>query len=138
MLIEPFPESALNEQAGKMLLEDYEEYARYARLYTGIHAQKLKPKPMSAVISESKTAINVDQSKQIAAGKLPASPAPQPGLSEQDQNTVPLSDNIVGASTAKATASSTIVKKGVVSAAAKAQTERKKVVDARKKSLKRL
>ena len=31
LLIEPFPESALNEQAGKMLLENYEEYARLAR-----------------------------------------------------------------------------------------------------------
>lgn len=31
LLIEPFPESALNEQAGKLLLEDYEEYARHAR-----------------------------------------------------------------------------------------------------------
>ena len=30
-MIEPFPESALNEQAGKMLLENYEEYARHAR-----------------------------------------------------------------------------------------------------------
>lgn len=30
-MIEPFPESALNEQAGKMLLENYEEYARLAR-----------------------------------------------------------------------------------------------------------
>lgn len=32
LLIEPFPESALNEQAGKMLLENYDEYARHARL----------------------------------------------------------------------------------------------------------
>uniref|UniRef100_A0A803PL83 E2 ubiquitin-conjugating enzyme n=1 Tax=Cannabis sativa TaxID=3483 RepID=A0A803PL83_CANSA len=31
LLIEPFPESALNEQAGKMLLENYDEYARLAR-----------------------------------------------------------------------------------------------------------
>jgi hypothetical protein len=31
LLIEPFPESALNEQAGKMLLENYDEYARHAR-----------------------------------------------------------------------------------------------------------
>ncbi|GAA0184890.1 ubiquitin-protein ligase [Lithospermum erythrorhizon] len=31
LLIEPFPESSLNEQAGKMLLDNYEEYARYAR-----------------------------------------------------------------------------------------------------------
>lgn len=31
LLIEPFPESALNEQAGKMLLDNYEEYAKHAR-----------------------------------------------------------------------------------------------------------
>lgn len=31
LLIEPYPESALNEQAGKMLLENYDEYARHAR-----------------------------------------------------------------------------------------------------------
>ncbi|KAH7279734.1 hypothetical protein KP509_37G033800 [Ceratopteris richardii] len=31
LLIEPFPESALNEDAGKMLMEDYEGYAKHAR-----------------------------------------------------------------------------------------------------------
>ncbi|CAL5349897.1 unnamed protein product [Camellia sinensis] len=62
LLIEPFPESALNEQAGKMLLENYEEYARHARLYTGIHALKQKPRFKSGAISESTTALNVDQS----------------------------------------------------------------------------
>ncbi|KAL2465874.1 Ubiquitin-conjugating enzyme E2 22 [Abeliophyllum distichum] len=62
LLIEPFPESALNEQAGKMLLENYEEYARHARLYTGIHALKPKqPKFKTGAISESTTALNVEQ-----------------------------------------------------------------------------
>ena len=42
LLIEPFPESALNEEAGKLLLEDYEEYAKHARLMTSIHAQPAK------------------------------------------------------------------------------------------------
>ena len=42
LLIEPFPESALNEEAGKLLLEDYEGYAKHARLMTSIHAQPLK------------------------------------------------------------------------------------------------
>ncbi|KAE8722034.1 Ubiquitin-conjugating enzyme E2 S [Hibiscus syriacus] len=60
LLIEPFPESALNEQAGKMLLENYDEYARHARLYTGIHA-KSKPKFKSEAICESTTALNVEQ-----------------------------------------------------------------------------
>ena len=38
LLIEPFPESALNEEAGKALLDDYSEYCKYARLMTELHA----------------------------------------------------------------------------------------------------
>ncbi|WIA32747.1 hypothetical protein OEZ86_005932 [Tetradesmus obliquus] len=40
LLIEPYPESALNEEAGKALLEDYAEYEKYARLMTSLHAQQ--------------------------------------------------------------------------------------------------
>lgn len=39
LLIVPNPESALNEEAGKLLLEDYDEYASRAKLYTEIHAK---------------------------------------------------------------------------------------------------
>mmetsp|Transcript_25658 Transcript_25658/g.66046 ORF Transcript_25658/g.66046 Transcript_25658/m.66046 type:complete len:210 (+) Transcript_25658:99-728(+) len=42
LLIEPFPESALNEEAGRLLLEEYDEYARHAQLMTSIHAQPPK------------------------------------------------------------------------------------------------
>lgn len=42
LLIEPFPESALNEEAGKLLLEDYQDFAKHARLMTSIHAQPAK------------------------------------------------------------------------------------------------
>lgn len=38
LLIEPFPESALNEEAGMALLDNYEEYCKYARLMTSLHA----------------------------------------------------------------------------------------------------
>nr|C1C3R6.1 RecName: Full=Ubiquitin-conjugating enzyme E2 S; AltName: Full=E2 ubiquitin-conjugating enzyme S; AltName: Full=Ubiquitin carrier protein S; AltName: Full=Ubiquitin-protein ligase S [Aquarana catesbeiana]ACO51626.1 Ubiquitin-conjugating enzyme E2 S [Aquarana catesbeiana] len=38
LLIHPNPESALNEEAGRLLLENYEEYASRARLMTEIHA----------------------------------------------------------------------------------------------------
>lgn len=37
LLIHPNPESALNEEAGRLLLENYEEYAARARLLTEIH-----------------------------------------------------------------------------------------------------
>ena len=39
LLINPFPESALNEEAGKLFMEDYEEYAKKARMYTEVHAR---------------------------------------------------------------------------------------------------
>jgi ubiquitin-conjugating enzyme E2 S len=45
LLIEPNAESALNEEAGKLLLEDYEAYAKHARLLTSIHA-----KPVESVL----------------------------------------------------------------------------------------
>lgn len=39
LLIVPNPESALNEEAGKLLLENYEEYFSRAKLYTEVHAR---------------------------------------------------------------------------------------------------
>eukprot|EP00284_Hemiselmis_tepida_P018544 CAMPEP_0174930068 /NCGR_PEP_ID=MMETSP1355-20121228/30120_1 /TAXON_ID=464990 /ORGANISM="Hemiselmis tepida, Strain CCMP443" /LENGTH=162 /DNA_ID=CAMNT_0016176331 /DNA_START=53 /DNA_END=537 /DNA_ORIENTATION=+ len=43
LLIEPNPESALNEEAGRMFMEDYDEYHRRAKLMTSIHAVKDLP-----------------------------------------------------------------------------------------------
>ncbi|KAI9091534.1 putative ubiquitin carrier protein E2 [Phlyctochytrium arcticum] len=37
LLIDPNPESALNEEAGRLLLEDYVSYAKHAKLMTSIH-----------------------------------------------------------------------------------------------------
>lgn len=42
LLIHPNPDSALNEDAGKLLQESYEEYAERARIMTKIHAQPKK------------------------------------------------------------------------------------------------
>jgi ubiquitin-conjugating enzyme E2 S len=41
-LIVPNPESALNEEAGKLLLEQYDDYAKRAKLYTSIQAKSGK------------------------------------------------------------------------------------------------
>jgi len=38
LLIEPFPESALNQEAGKSFIESYDEFARQARLMAEVHA----------------------------------------------------------------------------------------------------
>ncbi|CCW63679.1 unnamed protein product [Phytomonas sp. EM1] len=40
LLVEPNPESALNEEAGRLLLEDYSSYERKARMLTSIHAKR--------------------------------------------------------------------------------------------------
>lgn len=39
LLIVPNPESALNEEAGKLLLEKYEDYSKRAQWWTDIHAK---------------------------------------------------------------------------------------------------
>ena len=146
LLIEPFPESALNEQAGKMLLEDYEEYARLARLHTDIHA-KAKPRFKSGAISESTTALNLDQTNTSVLNadiktmpssaalplqsSLPSTTAAR-GTS-QDQAAGVLTETSVNRSIATAVVSAAKKEIGT----AKAQADKKKL-DARKKSLKRL
>ena len=35
----PFPESALNEEAGRLFMESYDEYHIQAKLLAGIHAR---------------------------------------------------------------------------------------------------
>ena len=38
LLIVPFPESSLNDEAGKLFMDSYDEFARRARLMTDVHA----------------------------------------------------------------------------------------------------
>jgi len=42
LLIVPNPESALNAEAGKLLLEQYEDYSLRAKMFTEIHAKPLR------------------------------------------------------------------------------------------------
>jgi ubiquitin-conjugating enzyme E2 S len=58
LLIQPNPESALNEEAGRLLMEEYSEYDRRARLMTRLHATKGRSgqsnAASSAMVSSSK------------------------------------------------------------------------------------
>ncbi|XP_044960706.1 ubiquitin-conjugating enzyme E2 22-like [Hordeum vulgare subsp. vulgare] len=120
LLIEPFPESALNEQAGKLLLENYQEYARHARLYTSIHALRPKNGAISA-------ALNKNQYNTLLAPIATSTGIKAFGLNSQDQHAAP-SAVLGGASAAPR-------KDGPL--AVKVPVDKKKM-DARKKSLKRL
>jgi len=42
LLIVPFPESSLNDEAGKLFMESYDEYAKRARLMADIHGRPVK------------------------------------------------------------------------------------------------
>lgn len=39
LLIVPFPESSLNEEAGRQFMEDYQAFCQTARVYTDVHAK---------------------------------------------------------------------------------------------------
>jgi ubiquitin-conjugating enzyme E2 S len=53
LLINPFPESALNEEAGKDFMEDYEEYCKKAKMYTEVCAAAARS---TRLVSHSHTA----------------------------------------------------------------------------------
>ncbi|KAK9325219.1 ubiquitin-conjugating enzyme/RWD-like protein [Lipomyces orientalis] len=53
LLIEPNPESALNEEAGKLLLENFADFERMARLMTSIHALKRSAFTSASISVES-------------------------------------------------------------------------------------
>eukprot|EP00978_Attheya_sp_CCMP212_P022247 scaffold66093_cov48-Attheya_sp.AAC.3 len=50
LLIIPFPESSLNDEAGRLFMDSYVEYARRAKLMAGVHG---KSKPFSSDEDES-------------------------------------------------------------------------------------
>ena len=81
MLIDPNPTSALNEEAGKLLLEDYTGYCSHARLFTEVHA--LKPKPL---IIPTKSPL-IKTTRVSGACTSPSAPL----KSSQVHNTIPSS-----------------------------------------------
>ncbi|KAI5117728.1 hypothetical protein M0805_006213 [Coniferiporia weirii] len=70
LLIYPNPESALDEEAGKLLLEDYDSYCERARLITSVHATP-KTRP-----SEFNTPSVQATSSSTSASATPSSSSP--------------------------------------------------------------
>ncbi|KAF1333999.1 Ubiquitin-conjugating enzyme e2, partial [Globisporangium splendens] len=78
LLIVPFPESSLNDEAGRLFMDSYEEYARRARIWTDIHAPKesASPKPEEDEAQRSGTEAAATPDTQTSAGQtLPGSPS---------------------------------------------------------------
>lgn len=66
LLINPNPESALNEEAGRLLLENYEDYFKHAALMTSVHAKKGKWEEDSSEVSTKEN--NVKASNKVSSG----------------------------------------------------------------------
>ncbi|RPD52586.1 hypothetical protein L227DRAFT_536960 [Lentinus tigrinus ALCF2SS1-6] len=76
LLIYPNPESALDEEAGKLLLEDYNSYCERARLITSVHATpKVRPAEFNTP-SSSETPSQPSTSATASASTSSASPTP--------------------------------------------------------------
>ncbi|KIJ18133.1 hypothetical protein PAXINDRAFT_167405 [Paxillus involutus ATCC 200175] len=73
LLIYPNPESALDEEAGKLLLEDYDSYFSRAKLITNVHATP-RTKPLEFQASGSET--------PEAGASLPTITPPAPTLAK--------------------------------------------------------
>jgi ubiquitin-conjugating enzyme E2 S len=75
LLIEPNPESALNEEAGRLLLEEYAEYVRKAKMMTHVHA--LRKAAAASVADSSASSTGGLQIRTATETNAPA-PAPVP------------------------------------------------------------
>ncbi|KAI5887507.1 uncharacterized protein SCHCODRAFT_02638302 [Schizophyllum commune H4-8] len=77
LLIYPNPESALDEEAGKLLLEDYNSYCSRARLMTGVHA-RARPAAFDAPAASTSSS---NANNSAPSSKPPSSAAQTPVMS---------------------------------------------------------
>jgi ubiquitin-conjugating enzyme E2 S len=69
LLIVPFPESSLNDEAGKLFMDSYEEYANRARIMTEVHALPVGKAVDDTHAGESEEAVEKLQKKKDAKKK---------------------------------------------------------------------
>ena len=76
LLIVPNPESALNEEAGKLLLERYDDYCSRAKLFTEIHA-RTESKGAAAASSSSSAPSSASSSTSTEAASSSGEAVPK-------------------------------------------------------------
>ncbi|KAG6908122.1 hypothetical protein DXG01_006091 [Tephrocybe rancida] len=107
LLIYPNPESALDEEAGKLLLEDYSSYCSRAKLITSVHATPRKrpaefdiPSPeeeSNGGASSSASASQTTKATLLVASTTPTSPTiPVPIVTRKSASPAPPSKLLPG------------------------------------------
>lgn len=81
LLINPNPDSALNAEAGKLIQEDFDAFARKAKLMTSIHATV--PMDMKGAITEART--RGEEKLQTRANPAPAANDEQSDDEDEDE-----------------------------------------------------
>jgi len=60
LLIIPFPESSLNEEAGRLFQENYQEYFKLAKIYTNVHSTATTEKEIKPqCLGENNSRLNI-------------------------------------------------------------------------------
>jgi ubiquitin-conjugating enzyme E2 S len=96
LLIVPFPESSLNEEAGKLFMEDYEEYAKHARLITELYAlpKEKTVQSLSSPLEKPSTAMDISfENTQEDSPKKPFSGSMNTGIFTFDTQFVKQNSN---------------------------------------------
>ncbi|KZT00392.1 uncharacterized protein LAESUDRAFT_732325 [Laetiporus sulphureus 93-53] len=110
LLIYPNPESALDEEAGKLLLENYDDYCSRAKLITSVHARTRPTQFDKPASSSTPSTSKIASAKAVpaasslitpitpfptapssAAPQKSAQPAPSLPLQSSSSNTIPTS-----------------------------------------------
>jgi len=87
LLIVPFPESSLNEEAGKVFMEDYQRYFKIAKIYTSVHAT-----PKLILHSEASEDFNMINSDKLDVNCLKYNEKINPHIGFNGSNTESILD----------------------------------------------
>lgn len=130
LLIVPNPESALNEEAGKLLLERYDDYCARARLYTEIHAKTHHSQQHSS--SSSHHQDSSSSSKEASSSSSSASEASTAASSSDSEHSATKKACVANGNgqQASSTTQSTSQRKPI--------SKKDKLIKDKKKTLKRL
>eukprot|EP00002_Diphylleia_rotans_P038410 TRINITY_DN8735_c1_g1_i1.p1 TRINITY_DN8735_c1_g1~~TRINITY_DN8735_c1_g1_i1.p1 ORF type:complete len:250 (+),score=65.84 TRINITY_DN8735_c1_g1_i1:120-869(+) len=137
LLMMPNPESALNEEAGMLLLEDYDGYFRRAKLMTSIHGIKSLPNGLAPSTTLSQSHSTNDASVNDASDENVATENDvdaQRGSSSSSSSTTTTTSSLTSTSTSTSTSSAAAI--AAKKTKETAEADKKKLE--KKRSLKRL
>lgn len=69
LLIVPFPESSLNDEAGKMFMDSYDEFSARAKLMTKVHAIPCSSSGKSNTTDSDKSCVKGSASQDVVNKK---------------------------------------------------------------------